>query len=179
MKVTLPTKIVLRRPIFRLVAVLTFAVGVAIVWNWQPKSIQTRFLVQLPPAPRPLSELEAIPNVCGDLIIKLESDGSLRLNNEKSGNLDETNELSVGLRQIFNERVENAVFAEGFANRQDLPDEERIYKRVVVAAPSSAKYRDVLRVIDTVKTSRTDDIWLQIDGEDYTWLIFEAVKPSR
>ena len=83
------------------------------------------------------------------------------------------------LRQIFDERIENAVFDERFSNRRDLPDEERIYKRVVVAAPSSAKYGDVVKLIDAVKASGTSDIWLQIDGEDYTWLIFEAVKPSR
>jgi biopolymer transport protein ExbD len=133
----------------------------------------------LPPKPRPLSELEAVPNVCGDLIVKLEPDGSLRLNIEKLSGLSNSNDLFARLRQIFSERVKNAVFAGRFADRQDLPDEERIYKRVVVAAPSSAKYGDVLRIIDTVKASGTDDIWLQIDGEDYTWLIFEAVKPSR
>ena len=181
MKIPLPTKFVLRRPILRLVAVLTFAIGVVIVWNWQsqPRPIQTYFLVQLPPKPRPLSELNAVPNVCGDLIVRLKPDNNLYLSNEKIGGLNETNILFAKLRQVFDERIENAVFDWRLSNRQDLPDEERIYKRVVVSTPHSAKYEDVVRIIDTIKSSGTNDIWLQIDGEDYNWLIFEAVEPFR
>jgi hypothetical protein len=129
----------------------------------------------LPPKPRPLSELKNVPNICGDLIVRLSSDNNLSLYKQKIGNLAETGKLTVRLREIFKERIEMGVYDGRFSNRKDLSDEERIYKRVVVAAPNSANYQDV----DAVKESGTNDIWLQIDGEDYNWLIFEAVQPSR
>lgn len=170
-----------KRVIFSFVAFLAFAISLIVVWDWQKKNnpVPTSFLVQIPPKPRPLSELKSLPNVCGDLIVRLDSDNSLNINNEKIGLLDDTDKLTGKLREVFDGRIEAAVYDWRVSDRKELSDEEGIYKRVIVKAPDSAKYEEIVRVIDAVKLSGTSDIWLQIDGNDFNWLIFEAVEPSR
>jgi biopolymer transport protein ExbD len=165
--------IVLRRGVLRLIALLTFAIGIAVVWNWQSQpKLATCFIVNLPPVPiTPTSEqITRFPNDDSFLTIRLESDNSLKLNSLKIGSLTETEPLTVKLREIFEQRRELGVFDEKLWHCKDLTDDERTVKKVVVAAPNTAKYVDVVRVIDAVKSSGTNDVWLQIDGENFWWI---------
>ena len=166
-------RIVLRRGLLRLVALLTFAVGVAVVWNWQSQpETTTCFVVHLPPVPiTPTSkQIARFPNDDSFLTVRLESDNSLNLNSLKVGSLSEPEQLSVNLREIFEQCRELGVFDEQLWHRKDLTDDERTVKKVIVAAPHTAKYADVVRVIDAVKSSGTSDIWLQIDGNNFWWI---------
>lgn len=172
-------KFVLRRGVLRLVALLTFIVGIAVVWSWrsQPET-KTCFIVQLPPVPiTPTSEqIARLPYNDGYLTVRLEPDNSLNLNSLKVGSLTEPEQLTAKLREIFEQRREFRVFDELLAQREDLTDEQRTVKKVIVAAPNSAKYGDVVRVVDAVKSSGTNDIWLQIDGKNYWWIFDEHLK---
>lgn len=166
-------KIVLQRGILRLVALLTFAVGVTVVWNlYSPSETTTCFTVHLPPVPiTPTSEqIARFPNDDSFLTVRLEPDKSLNLNSMKVGSLSEAEQLSAKLREIFEQRRELRVFDEQFSQREDLTDDERTVKKVIVAAPHSANYGDVVRVVDAVKSSGTNDIWLQIDGKNFWWI---------
>lgn len=100
----------------------------------------------------------------------------MSLNSLRFGSLTEPDELSAKLREIFEQRREFRVFDELLAQREDLTDEQRTVKKVIVAAPNSAKYGDVVRVVDAVKSSGTNDIWLQIDGKNYWWIFDEHLK---
>ena len=174
-------KFVLRRGVLRLVALLTFAVGVAVVWNWQSQSeTSTCFVVNLPPVPiTPTSEqIARFPNDDSFLTVRLEPDNSLKLNSLKVGSLTEPEQLSAKLQEIFEQRRELGVFDEQLWHRKDLTDDERTVKKVLVVALSSAKYGDVVRVVDAVKSSGTNDIWLQIDGENRWWIFNKYLKSS-
>ncbi len=166
-------KFVLRHGVLRLTALLTFAVGIAVVWSWQSQSeTATCFIVHLPPVPiTPTSEqIARFPNDDSFLTVRLEPDNSLNLNSLKVGSLSEPEQLSAKLREIFEQRREFGVFDEQLWHRKDLTDDERTVKKVIVAAPHTAKYVDVVRVIDAVKSSGTNDIWLQIDGKNFWWI---------
>ncbi len=174
-------RIVLRRGVLRLVALLTFAVGVAVVWNWQlhPETL-TCFVVNLPPVPITTTseQIAHLPNDDSFLTVRLESDKSLSLNSSDVGSLSEPERLSAKLREIFEQRREFRVFDEQLSHREDLTDDERTVKKVLVVAPLTAKYGDVVRVVDAVKSSGTNDIWLQIDGENRLWIFNKYLESS-
>ncbi len=174
-------RIVLRRGVLRLVALLTFAVGVTLVWNWQSHpETTTCLIVRLPPLPiTPTSEqIARFPNDDSFLTVRLESDNSLNLNLLKVGSLSEPEQLSAKLREIFDQRRELGVFDEQLLHRKDLTDDEQTVKKVIVAAPHITKYGDVVRIIDAVKSSGTNDIWLQIDGKNYWWIFNKHLETS-
>ena len=174
-------RIVLRRGFLRLVALLTFTVGVFLVWNRQSQPETTAcFIVHLPPVTTPPTseQIARLPYNDGFLTVRLESDNSLKLNLLKIGSLTEPEQLSAKLREIFEQRREMRVFDEQFSHRDDLTDDERTVKKVIVAAPHSAKYGDVVRIIDAVKSSGTNDIWLQIDGENFWWIFQDDLESS-
>ena len=148
-------------------------------WNYansEPSFRQTRFLVKIPPPPDvdsseaekfwrfqrflfPQAEMPeafpaAVPNFCGLFVIALEKDGYLKINRETYARLPDTEPLTRELRAIFRYREENGVIDE---------KTHRPIKAVMLKAPRSAKYGDVIKVIDALKTSGADPIVLQID----------------
>lgn len=91
---------------------------------------------------------------CATLIISLSQNGIVKMNSERYGNVENLNPLAERLNEIFYERKEAGGFEE---------NSNKIYKTVVVKSPLSAKYGDVVKVIDAVKLSGADPIILQID----------------
>ncbi|HQU82276.1 MAG TPA: hypothetical protein PKY59_04085 [Pyrinomonadaceae bacterium] len=96
-----------------------------------------------------------IPNYDRFLYVSLEKNGSLRINNQNFGNLENTDQLSNKLSEVFREREEMKVLDE---------NTNKVVKDVIVRASRSDKYANVVKVIDAVKISGTDPIILQIDG---------------
>lgn len=88
------------------------------------------------------------------LIVSLENDKKLKINSQEFGNLDDTTPLSERLSIMFTEREIEGIFE---------PNSNKILKAVIIKAPLSAKYGDVAKVIDAVKSSGADPIILQID----------------
>lgn len=107
----------------------------------------------------PISEFKKrnlpIPNDDGFLHIKLKKDRRLEIYLQDFGNLDDTTPLTQKLTEVFQEREQNGVFE---------VNSNKIVKAVIVKAPRSAIYGDVVKVIDAVKSSGADPILLQIDG---------------
>ncbi len=98
------------------------------------------------------------------LVVALNSDSSIRLNNEKDlGSVEEPQKLIARLSQIFNERTENRVYAENTEFKNKLTEDEKIEKTVFIKAPRSADYGKVAKLIDAVNLSGANPISLQID----------------
>ena len=137
---------------------------------------QTRYLVKIPPpvstdaseqerfwqfqkflfpqadVPDPIPE--GIPNFCGLFVISLEKSGSIKINRETYASLSNTEPLTEKLREIFQYREEMGVI--------DAKSHKTI-KAVMLKAPRSARYGEIITVIDALKQSGADPIVLQID----------------
>jgi len=115
----------------------------------------SRFEAKVPAEPKP-EEKDAIvkPNPLTLVIAINNTDKSVTLNNEKYGDVTNTEDLTNKLTQVFAERTNNGTFREGT---------NEVEKTVFVKAPRSAKYGEVVRVIDAAKTAGAQPIGLQID----------------
>lgn len=156
-------------------AILLFIVYFAL-WKFSEKPAY-RFLVKIPPLskwddapeevfywefqkflfpkieiPNPLPK--GLPNDDSLLQISLEKNKKLKINLQEFGNLEDTALLTKKLSEIFSEREKLGVYE---------PNSDQIVKAVIVKAPRSATYGDVVKIIDAVKSSGADPIILQID----------------
>jgi len=121
----------------------------------------TDFKAKIPSEPQLTNKAEAAPDT---LVITLDSDSTLRLNNERNlGTIQEPAKLIERLSTIFAARAENGAFREGAEFRTDLPEAEKIQKTVFIKAPRSIDYGSVVKVIDAVKQAGASPISLQID----------------
>lgn len=112
--------------------------------------------VYIYPEPRELSNLPVYPNPL-TLIVQLDKNADLTLNNEKQGSLNDTSILRNTLTEIFRSREENGVFRKGT---------NAIEKTVSVKAVSSAKFGDVVKIVDALKEAGASPVGLQIDDVD-------------
>jgi biopolymer transport protein ExbD len=157
-----------------LCATLLFAVYF-VLWKFSEKPVYS-FKVNLPKAYNPnftdaefweyiesgnslrFSEIEKrsmpIPHYHKFLYISVEKDKKLKINSVEFGNLENANPLTAKLTEFFNEREKMGVYE---------PNSNKIVKAVIIRAPRSAKYGDVAKLIDAVKSSGADPIVLQID----------------
>lgn len=155
----------------RSTAILTFAVGIVAVWYFQqPVVPSSRFLVQAAPAPVRLTpeQIAALPNFCGNFVVSIEVNRSLKMNESVDvGSVEDPGKLTVELLEMFQERVRNRAYAEGITERPDfakLSEEERTEKvQVTIRAPRSVAYGDVMRVIDAARGGGASPILLQVD----------------
>jgi len=121
----------------------------------------TDFKAKIPSEPQLTNKAEAAPDT---LVITLDSDSTLRLNNERNlGTIQEPAKLIERLSTIFAARTENGALREGAEFRTDLTEAEKIQKTVFIKAPRSIDYGSVVRVIDAVKQAGASPISLQID----------------
>ena len=114
--------------------------------------------------PQELKNIENVnPNIY-TLVVALESDLSLRLNDEKNlGTTENTEKLVERLKIVFNERKENGVYAENAISGSNATLDEKIEKTVFIKAPRTADYGSVAKIIDAVKLSGANPVSLQID----------------
>jgi len=114
----------------------------------------SRFAAKVPAEPKNQQNLDVKPNPL-TLVIGINRESrAVTLNNDPSGNVDDTEALTNRLRGIFKDREANGVFRES---------SNEIEKTVFIKAPKSVRYGDVVRVIDAAKTAGADPIGLQID----------------
>lgn len=98
------------------------------------------------------------------LVVSLNSDSTLGLNNQNNfGTLNEPQLLVERLRQIFQARTENLVYADESQRSNNFSNEEKIEKTVFIKAPHSIDYGRVVKLIDAVKVAGANPISLQID----------------
>lgn len=160
-----------RHLFYRLIALLTFAFGIAAVWVLQQPLVTVRHLdVLVPQVSVALTpeQIAAMPNSCNDFVVSVEKDGSLRFaDSEDVGSVKDTDKLTARLRGIFQERLKVRAYKEGITERPDfanLSEEDRIQRiHIIVKAPRSSAYEDVMRVVDAAKGGGASPVSLQID----------------
>lgn len=115
----------------------------------------SRFEAKVPAEPKPEDQQAVVkPNPLTLVIAINNADKSVTLNNEKFGDTTNTEDLTNKLTQVFNERTSNGTFREGT---------NEVEKTVFIKSPRSAKYGEVVKVIDAAKTAGATPIGLQID----------------
>jgi biopolymer transport protein ExbD len=87
------------------------------------------------------------------LAVHVDVAGAVTLNQEPMGTADNTTQLIERLKQIFDERERNHVYALG---------SETIAKAVAITASRRAKYVTVTKVTDAIKSAGGGPIGLQI-----------------
>lgn len=115
--------------------------------------------------PNPLMLVAA---VLPDLQLELNHDKGLRrgglcFGSAPKGFGSDPANLKFFLACLFDHRSKERAFRIGMETRNDVPLGQRIEKTVYVKAPRSAKYADVLRVIDAIKEAGANPIGLQLD----------------
>ena len=68
------------------------------------------------------------------------------------------------LADEFKARKDQGIWKEGLESRADLPPDERIEKTVFVKAPTTFKYGEVVKVIDSIKGAGASPVGLQTEA---------------
>ncbi len=167
-------RFLIRRFNVRLPLLISFAVVALLLLTAKLPSPGYVFPLHFPPkVSEPTAEqLRALPNNDKFLFISLKNDGSITVNNDDLSfdGPARYQKLTAKLREFFEQRLEMRVLQDSIADREDLPLEKRVERSALIIAPPSAKYGDVVRMIDAVKASGFDDLWVQIDGTDFWWI---------
>lgn len=127
--------------------------------------------VYIYPEPREKTNLPVYPNPLL-LIVHLDKNSEITLNNEKKGSLHDTTTLRNTLKQVFKEREDNGVLRAGT---------NVVEKTVRVNAEPSARFSDVIKIVDALKEAGATPVGLQIDDnhDDYVVNPFEIEKPYQ
>ena len=114
----------------------------------------SKFEAKVPAEPKDQQNIEVKPNPLTLVVTINRNNRSILLNNEPAGSVDEPDALVNTLKNIFQQREQNDVRREGT---------NEIEKTIFIKSPTSIKYGDVARVIDSVKLAGAQPIGLQID----------------
>jgi biopolymer transport protein ExbD len=104
-----------------------------------------------------------IEHDCGTLTVTIDGDRNVALNTDSLGTLNDTSQLATKLTEVFQQRVVQRAYLAGMETRTDLPDIQRIPRTVLIRVALSARYGDVITLIDLLKELRADPIGLQIN----------------
>jgi biopolymer transport protein ExbD len=123
----------------------------------------SRFKADIPTQRDPNEDLSKLKPNPLTLVVSIAPDLSIKLNQDAMGSVNDTGPLSQKLTQVFRQRKEQRAYKVGMETRSELPEEERIEKTVFVKAPRTAKYGDVVKVIDAIKGAGASPVGLQVD----------------
>ncbi|HMT08389.1 MAG TPA: biopolymer transporter ExbD [Pyrinomonadaceae bacterium] len=113
----------------------------------------SRFEAKVPAEPKDEVNVNVKPNPL-TLVVAIANDGSVSLNNERLGEVTDTSKLKDRLTEVFKSREEQGVLREGT---------NEVEKTIFLKSPKSAKYGDVVKVIDAAKGAGASPIGLQVD----------------
>ena len=113
--------------------------------------ISKDFYVFVPALPGKTTELKPTPLL---LVAELDKNSNLNLNGEELGSVSDTTKLSDFLKQIFQARAENGIYHEG---------SNELETTVIIKAPSSAKFADIIKIAETLRSAGSTRIGLLID----------------
>jgi biopolymer transport protein ExbD len=123
----------------------------------------SRFQADIPTQRDPNEDLSQLKPNPLTLVVTISNDLQLKLNADPIGSVNDTSPLSQRLAQLFQQRKETRAYRPGMETRADVPEADRIEKTVFVKAPRSAKYGDVVKVIDAIKGAGASPVGLQVD----------------
>lgn len=114
----------------------------------------TRFEAKVPSEPKD-EAVKPQPNPL-TLSVEINKDGTVRVNKEDGGTVEDPGALGARLTQVFKEREANGVFREN-------TNPPEIEKTVFIKAPRTLSYGSVVKVVDAVKGAGASPVGLQID----------------
>ena len=138
-------------------------------------SLADRFLITIEAEPDPAVDISRLKPSPLELIVHLLSNGHIKLMNgavadsgfqwpmEAKGTVDNPASLSQSLAEIFQERKARHIYRTGIEGLSDMPEDERIEKTVAIKASPYGAYRDVLKLIESVKGTGANPIILILD----------------
>lgn len=143
----------------------------------QASDERSRFLVTMPAEPDPNEDLRTLKPNPLTLVVSLSGARRYSLNGRESpeqgepcfglaptyGSVNDSEPLAKCLVLLFQKRKENHAYKPGAETRSDLTEDERVEKTILIKAPRSIKYGEVIRTIDAVKGAGASPIGLQID----------------
>ena len=109
------------------------------------------------------TDVALIEHDCGTLTVTIDGDRNVALNTDSMGTLNDPSQLATKLTEVFQQRVEQRAYLPGMETRADLPDIQRIPRTVLIRGALSARYGDVVTLIDLLKQLRANPIGLQIN----------------
>ncbi|HUF04276.1 MAG TPA: hypothetical protein VMM38_08885 [Aridibacter sp.] len=121
--------------------------------------------VMILPPPRPIIldwEIDRNRN-CGTLWLRLDKDGIVTLNNEIWGSMSNLEDLRQRIGQIVREREENVVFITLDPDKAGFLGAETVKAEFVISAPDSARYSDVIKLVDLAASFEPSSVVLEID----------------
>jgi len=113
-----------------------------------------KFEAKVPAEPKPDDQTVAKPNPLTLVVAINNADKKVTLNKEPAGDVSDASLLTERLSAIFKEREAQGAFREGT---------NEVEKTVFIKSARSAKYGEVVRVLDAVKQANAQPIGLQID----------------
>ncbi len=116
------------------------------------QTYSAKFEVKLPEPPDKAHE-PVKPNPL-TLVAMLNSDGTLKLNNEDMGMISDPERLENRLREVFKYRENDGVFRVGT---------NEVEKTVFLKVSKSSKYGDFIKLVEAVKSAGAAPIGIQID----------------
>jgi biopolymer transport protein ExbD len=109
------------------------------------------------------TDSDLIEHDCGTLTVTIDGDRNVALNTDSMGTLSDTSQLAAKLTEVFQQRVAQRAYLPGMETRADLPAIQRIPRTVLIRGALSARYGDVVTLIDLLKELRASPIGLQIN----------------
>jgi len=120
------------------------------------------FKARLPHEPDRITNAPPPPDM---LVVVVESNRSLRLNNERDlGTVNEPEKLVDRLKFVFQQRIENGSVSGSFAADPERPVTDQAERTVFIKAPPTLDYGSVAHVVDAVKLAGAFPLSLQLDG---------------
>src|SRR6266513_1925654 len=123
----------------------------------------SRFKADIPTQKDPNEDLSRLKPNPLTLVVSISTDLQLKLNQDNIGSVNDTGPLSQKLTQVFQQRKEQRAYRVGMETSTEWPEDERIEKTILVKAPRSLKYGDVVKVIDAIKGAGASPVGLQVD----------------
>lgn len=97
---------------------------------------------------------------CGLLVVVVSNDGSLWLNREWMGRIDNPQRLVAKLNEVFTRRLDARAYRAGFELNSDVPEWQCIEKTVFIKASRRISYGEVSDLIDEIKSTGAEPIAL-------------------